>query len=65
MTVGPFDEPLAPGPSEYGGKEGLVQKRSDGHVPTPSERLGMAVRTDPQDVSGVDPLTGEAAPFEE
>ena len=65
MTTGPFDDPIVLKPSEYGGKEGLVQKRSDGHTPTPGERLNMPYRTDPLDEVAVDPVTGEAAPFEE
>lgn len=65
MTVGPFDEPVPVGPSEYGGDEGLVQPRAKGHTPTPAERLAMANRTDPMDPDGIDPVTHEASPFEE
>lgn len=65
MTVGPFDEPIPLKPTEYGGDAGLVQPRAKGHVPTPAERNAMAARTDPMDESGVDPVTGEQAPFEE
>lgn len=76
--TGPFDLETPLEPTEYGGKEGLVQKREDGHTPTPSERNNMDVRgakhwvlvTGDDGISrwvqdSVDPVTGESVPVEE
>jgi hypothetical protein len=64
MTVGPWDDAAPLGPSEYGGKAGLVQSKADGHDPTPAERLAMANRTDGGDPAAIDPVTGIAQPVE-
>lgn len=56
---GPVDEK---GPTEYGGRAGLVQTSVDGngfvHEPAGGEVLGMVVRADPGYL--IDPVTGFA-----
>lgn len=58
---GPVDDK---GPTEYGGRAGLVQSSVDGngfvHVPAGGEVLGMVVRSDPALM--IDPVTGFAVP---
>lgn len=34
-------------PSEFGGRPGLIQRKTDGHDPTPSERQTLLRQTDP------------------
>lgn len=58
---GPVDDK---GPTEYGGRAGLIQTSIDGnglvHKPAGSEVLGMVVRSDPGLM--IDPVTGFAVP---
>ena len=73
---GPFDVQKKLGSTEYGGNEGIVQVGPLGvegarvHQPTPSERIGMVYRTDPNvpnlvDSNSVDPVTGLVQPVGE
>lgn len=60
MTPGTYD-PSGPAPakvidgvagsSEFGGDPGVVQPLAKGHVPTPSEELGLMHRDSPEDVA--------------
>lgn len=58
---GPVDDK---GPTEFGGRAGLVQTSEDGnglvHEPTASEVRGLVVRSDPSML--IDPVTGNPAP---
>lgn len=58
---GPVDDK---GPTEYGGRAGLIQNSVDGnglvHEPTASEVRGMVTRADPEVM--IDPVTGFAVP---
>lgn len=60
---GPVDDK---GPTEYGGRAGLIQSSIDGngqvHEPSPSEVRGMVTRADPEYM--IDPVTGFAVPDE-
>jgi hypothetical protein len=68
---GPFGIEKKLGSTEYGGNDGVVQVGPGGvrvHEPTPSERIGMVYRTDPnvpnlQDALSVDPVTGLVQPL--
>lgn len=52
-------------PSEFGGRPGLIQRLTDGHEPTPSERAYLLRQPDPSPrwVKGIeqaaDPTTEE------
>lgn len=69
MSSGPIEFASDPpvddkGPTEYGGRAGLVQSSIDGnglvHEPTASEVRGMVTRADPGYM--IDPVTGFAVP---